>query len=102
MVPDVHGVSPPVARVFTFAGSSTHLSQHCVPHHGFVHATQTLHPRVLWHSLQHSAGEEATVAPLPKPGTITAPSYSVFALPSQVSLLEAVVLLEVVEERFGG
>ena len=76
--PEVQGVVPPTARVSGLEGSSTHLSQHWSPHHASVHATQMLQPRVVWQSLQQSAGDLETVAPTPVPGTMTAPSYSVW------------------------
>jgi len=57
-----------------------------------VHATHTLHPRVLAHSSQHSATEAEEVAPGPDPGTITTPSYSVLALPWHCWLEEAVAV----------
>eukprot|EP00966_Prymnesium_polylepis_P180516 4180800-Prymnesium_polylepis.1 len=75
-VPETHGLEPPSPRVTGREGSSTHLSQHWLPHHAWSHATHTLQPRVLAQSLQHSAGDADTVAPGPDPGTMTAPSYS--------------------------
>ena len=101
MVPDVHGLVAPEPRVVGFDGSAIHLSQHCDPHHGSEHATHTLQPRVFAQRLQHSAGEDETVAPGPEPGTITAPSNSVCILAAAHTSAAASIVAVVVSSEGG-
>ena len=57
--PDVHGTFGPAPRSRSTPSDSTHLSQHWLWHaFGSAHATHTLHPRVVRHASQHSAGPD--------------------------------------------
>ena len=69
-MPDVQGVSACCERTTGFDGSSDHLSQHWVPHHLWVHATQMLQPRVRAHSAQQSATDVDVVAPVLQDGAV--------------------------------
>ena len=74
----------PAPRSRSTPSDSTHLSQHWLWHaFGSAHATQTLHPRVVRHASQHSAG--ASDSPFgPIPSRTTAPSSSTCGLGSHL------------------
>ena len=82
--PDVHGTFGPAPRSRSTPSDSTHLSQHWLWHaFGSAHATHTLHPRVVRHASQHSAG--ASDSPFgPIPSRTTAPSSSTCGLGSHL------------------